>query len=174
MKTIVLALLPALYLSACAPSREAAREPAARGNQDPLGKFESDFRPSDHDTIAPPPAPHPGAPSAWKKGDTAGAVSATDTVGELVPGFRVQIYSTTDIDQAKAKKLEAEGDFPTEWFYLQYDPPTYKIRGETSCRGMKRKGSCAWRSTGDSPIRGLSRRRYSPSLLRSTADTSPT
>ncbi len=129
MKTIVLALLPALYLSACAPSREAAREPAARGNQDPLGKFESDFRPSDHDTIAPPPAPHPGAPSAWKKGDTAGAVSATDTVGELVPGFRVQIYSTTDIDQAKAKKLEAEGDFPTEWFYLQYDPPTYKIRG---------------------------------------------
>jgi hypothetical protein len=47
---------------------------------------------------------------------------------ELVPGYRVQLLSTTSIDEANARRLYAESLFPDELFYLQYDPPTYKIR----------------------------------------------
>jgi hypothetical protein len=49
-------------------------------------------------------------------------------VPDQAPGYRVQLISTTSIDEAKARKLYAESLFPAEWFYLQYDPPTYKIR----------------------------------------------
>jgi hypothetical protein len=125
MKSIAMFLIPAVLLSACSPGRETAREsPAAAG--DALGRYESDFRPSDHDTLAALPS-HADAPLTRQYRDTAGISAAPE--GELVQGFRVQIYSSTDIDAAKARKLEAESYFPSEWFYLQYDPPTYKIRG---------------------------------------------
>lgn len=48
---------------------------------------------------------------------------------ELVPGFRVQVFASTNIDDAARTKETVEGLFPGEWFYLVYDPPTYKIRG---------------------------------------------
>ena len=130
MKSTPAVLISAALLCSCAPSREAAREGTPRGAQDPLGVFEADFRPSDHDTLAPPVA-HAGPPLFRQNRDTAGIGSpaAPDADVELVQGFRVQIFATTDIDEAKAKKLEAESDFPSEWFYLQYDPPVYKIRG---------------------------------------------
>ena len=92
-----------------------------------LGRWEADFRPSDHDTLAAAPA-RAGAPRNSSGADTAGAQRA-EAESELVPGFRVQIFSTTDIDEANQKKAEAEADFPSESFYIQYDPPTYKIRG---------------------------------------------
>lgn len=118
-------LLPSLLLCACGAGRETARETAP---QDPIGRFESDFRPSDHDTLPAAPPPALRSPTG-RSGDNAQPAPPAAGEGDLVPGFRVQIYSTTDIDAAKAKKEEAESDFPSEWFYLQYDPPTYKIRG---------------------------------------------
>jgi hypothetical protein len=126
MKSIALLLIPAALLSACSPGRETTHESPAAAAGDAMGRFESDFRPSDHDTLPAPPS-HADAPLLRQNRDNPGNAAAQE--GELVQGFRVQIYSTTDIDAAKAKKLEAESYFPSEWFYLQYDPPTYKIRG---------------------------------------------
>jgi hypothetical protein len=128
MKLIALLFIPAALLSACSPGTEATHESPATGAQDAMGRYESDFRPSDHDTLPPPPS-HADAPALRQNRDIPGNAAAPEGEGELVQGFRVQIYSTTDIDAAKAKKLEAESYFPSEWFYLQYDPPTYKIRG---------------------------------------------
>jgi hypothetical protein len=126
MKSITIVLIPAALLSACSPGREATHESPSSGPQDALGRYEADFRPSDHDTLPAPPS-YSGAPLIQGKGENTGNSATAEA--ELVQGFRVQIYSTADIDAAKAKKLEAESDFPSEWFYLQYDPPTYKIRG---------------------------------------------
>jgi len=126
MRSSLIALVAAFLLSSCAPGKESAREASGAGAQDPLRQYESDFRPSDHDTLAPTPS-HAGAPAFEQRGETPEIAAAPE--GELVQGFRVQIYSTTDIDAAKSKKAEAESYFPSEWFYLQYDPPTYKIRG---------------------------------------------
>jgi hypothetical protein len=47
---------------------------------------------------------------------------------ELIPGFRVQIFASTSIDEATKQKEAAEGLFPDEWLYIVYDPPTYKVR----------------------------------------------
>ena len=128
MKSISILLIPAALLSACSPGREAARETPASAAQDAMGRYEADFRPSDHDTL-PAPLSHADGPLLRQDRDNTGNAAAPEGEGELVQGFRVQIYSTTDIDAAKSKKLEAESYFPTEWFYLQYDPPAYKIRG---------------------------------------------
>lgn len=121
-------LLAAAFLAGCGGGGGTSRETAPAERGDPLARFESDFRPSDHDTLPAPAAHAATAPSA-RQGEAAQPSSPAPGEDELVPGFRVQIFATTDIDAAKAKKLEAESDFPSEWFYLQYDPPTYKIRG---------------------------------------------
>jgi hypothetical protein len=126
MKSIAVLVIPAALLCACSAGKETAHETPASAATDAMGRYESDFRPSEHDTL-PAPLSHAEAPLLRQNPDNSGNAAAPE--GELVQGFRVQIYSTTDIDAAKAKKLEAESDFPSEWFYLQYDPPTYKIRG---------------------------------------------
>ncbi len=128
MKSIATLLLPAALLSACTPGRETTHESPSPGAGDAMGRYEADFRPSDHDTL-PAPASRTGAPLLPQNRDNSGDAAAPEGEGELVQGFRVQLFSSTDIDAAKAKKLEAESFFPSEWFYLQYDPPTYKIRG---------------------------------------------
>jgi hypothetical protein len=128
MKYFPLVLIPAALISACSPSRESARETPATGAGDTPGRFESDFRPSDHDTLAARSTNAGAVPPAQER-EIPGNPAQGTAEEELVPGFRVQIFSATDIDAAKGKKLEAEADFPSEWFYLVYDPPAYKIRG---------------------------------------------
>ena len=128
MNRLAIAVIPFALLAGCSPHGETSRESPESGRQDPLARYEGDFRPSDHDTI-PATRPKSSAPRLQPGRDSVAAGAPAEGDGELVQGFRVQIFSTTDIDQANAKKLEAESDFPSEWFYLQYDPPTYKIRG---------------------------------------------
>jgi hypothetical protein len=117
--------LAGLLLAGCGSTNEAAKKPegqAAAG--DNLQKYESDFRPSDHDPIDVAAA---ARDTLSETADTAAAVQPDQPV-EYVQGFRVQIFASTSIDAAKQRKTEAEGLFPKEWFYIQYDPPTYKIR----------------------------------------------
>lgn len=47
----------------------------------------------------------------------------------IIQGYRVQLFSTSEIDDANAKKARAEAAFPDEWFYVVYDAPRYKLRG---------------------------------------------
>lgn len=116
-------MIAAVILTGCGTATDATKtkEPAPG---EALRKYESEFRPSDHDPVT--------ASTAAK--DTGSAPSDSMRVAdegvpvEYVPGFRVQIFASTSIDAAKQKKEEAETLFPNEWFYIQYDPPTYKIR----------------------------------------------
>jgi hypothetical protein len=128
MRTLAILVIPAALLSACTPGKESTRTPSASSTQDPLPHYEADFRPSDHDTLPASAARADGQTFRGNRDEPANP-APMEGEGELVPGFRVQIFSTTDIDAAKVKKAEAESDFPGEWFYLQYDPPIYKIRG---------------------------------------------
>jgi hypothetical protein len=86
---------------------------------------ESDFRPSDLDPDAPTRENGAGNRGPALTADTTGAVQASL---EQEQGFRVQLFATPSIDEAKAKKEEAETQFPEERFYMEYDAPTYKIR----------------------------------------------
>ena len=106
MRTSVLVFV-SLLIAGCGTSRDTTGETGDPNAE--LHGYESDFRPSDYD-----PEPAPGRPASHSPLDA--------------PGFRVQVYSTNSIDSAKVKKAEFESLFPREWFYLDYDPPTYKIR----------------------------------------------
>ncbi len=90
-----------------------------------MDEYEKDFRPSDYDMDV------KVFLSEMKKGKDVRVNPAEPVVVEppvVVPGYRVQLFATPEIDEANAKKNEAETAFPGQWFYLEYDPPTYKLR----------------------------------------------
>ena len=128
MKRIAACALMGALMTGCSSSPEATRGTSPSAPGDALGRWEADFRPSDHDTLA-ASAQRPGTAQRAGMSDTLSNAPPAGDESELVAGFRVQIFSTTDIDEANQKKAEAEADFPAEWFYMQYDPPAYKIRG---------------------------------------------
>jgi hypothetical protein len=122
-----IAIALVIALGGCSRTQQAVRGNRDAPPSDELRRYEAEFRPSDHDadsTAVAGSIPESGNRDA----DDRSRDAAPDAAGELVPGFRVQIFSTTSIDVAKAKKAEAEAMFPGEWIYMQYDPPAYKIR----------------------------------------------
>jgi hypothetical protein len=116
-----------LLLSGCPSSREVVQSSAEEEHPSAaVRRAEETFNPSEYDPL----------PKASPRSDTTRVVppeqtdrtTPPETAAELTPGYRVQIISTTSIDEANAKKSLAESLFPSEWFYIQYDAPTYKIR----------------------------------------------
>jgi hypothetical protein len=112
-------------LAGCASPRETAKPTPEL--DEALEKYEAEFRPSDHD---PEPASKGGQTGVETitEPDTASVEPSSNGSTEMVPGFRVQIFSSANIDEANAKKAEGEALFPEELFYVEYDPPTYKVR----------------------------------------------
>jgi hypothetical protein len=47
---------------------------------------------------------------------------------ETILGFRIQIFSSSSVDDAAATKMAAQPVFPTDTVYVVYDPPVYKVR----------------------------------------------
>ena len=120
------ACLAAALLGGCSSTQpSSAGHPAV--TEDQTRAAENSFRPSDHD-----PLPAHGQRTATSPADSTQAPvqeeSPNTSSGELVQGFRVQAFSSTNIDDARAKKQDLELLFPGEWFYLEYDSPSYKIR----------------------------------------------
>ena len=120
-------LVPLMFLWGCSSQKEAERTGRAREFAEELRKYEASFRPSDYDADI-EPLLKDTEKSATKVESSPSDVSATKT-RELVSGFRVQLFSTTNIDEANSQKAVVESLFPGEKFYIVYDPPTYKIRG---------------------------------------------
>lgn len=118
--------LALFFISGCGTTK-AVKGSEGKATQDEIREFESTFQPSDYDPAKTLPADrHP------RLVDTSSVVSADDLAipanQETMQGFRVQVFSTTNIDVARARKAEFEAAFPDEWFYLEYEAPTYKLR----------------------------------------------
>ena len=47
---------------------------------------------------------------------------------DMIQGYRVQVFSSTNIDEARAKKAQMDLLVQGEWFYLEYESPSYKVR----------------------------------------------
>ena len=47
---------------------------------------------------------------------------------EIVQGFRIQIYTSPNIDDANTARVVAAKEFPSDSVYVVYDPPVYKVR----------------------------------------------
>lgn len=120
------AAVAAFLLAGCGASKETSQPMERKSFADEIRKYEESFHPSDYDLE---PGSRSAKGSAQSAADSARQLAAlTPATPEMVQGFRVQLYSTTSIDDAEARKRDAEEIFPTEWFYLEYDPPTYKVR----------------------------------------------
>ena len=122
-----LVLLCAAVFAGCGSSEKSGRTEVAPTGDEQLRTYEAGFRPSDYDTEI---------RGLLNEGRTKpspqineGGQGVRPQPPELVPGFRVQVFSSSNIDQAKAKKEEIEPKFPEIPFYLVYDAPSYKIRG---------------------------------------------
>jgi hypothetical protein len=115
-----------LILPGCGTTKESGSERSESGFMTDMERFEQDFRPSDYDPEI-EPAFQP-KDEISETGDTEPTERIAPPAQEFVQGFRVQLFSTTSIDEGNSKKTEAEGLFPGEWFYLVYDPPSYKLR----------------------------------------------
>ena len=112
-------------LSGCATT-SSTRE-SDKATEEEIHTFESTFHPSDFDPMRDRPVDR-----TPRKVDTTSVMEEDAPTAppnmEMVQGFRVQVFSTTSIDAARAKRLEFEAAFPNEWFYLEYHAPTYKLR----------------------------------------------
>lgn len=123
---VMLLIAFALLIAGCGSTKESGTEKQG-GSEDAIRAFEAGFQPSDHDPLKQrlhDRIPRRNDSTATNLADEALTPAST----EMTQGFRVQVFSSTDIDAARAKKTEFEAAFPGEWFYLDYHAPSYKLR----------------------------------------------
>ena len=116
----------AVTMMSCAASRQDQTTPPESGFAAELASYEASFHPSDYDPDTSQRTPPPVVPPTPIPLPTADTV--TRATPDVVQGFRVQVFSSMRIDEARNKKAEVEALFPSEWFYLEYDSPAYKVR----------------------------------------------
>ncbi len=110
--------LVVLLLAGCGSTKETSEGTS-------LKEYEATFRPSDFDQ--PLQELLPRAQGAAAK-DSSAAIALPVLPPELTQGYRVQIFATTSYDEAMSVKAAADSMFTDQWFYVVYDPPTYKVR----------------------------------------------
>lgn len=138
----------ALLLLSCSSSKESKKTNDAEEFTAELRRYEATFQPSGYNPdVKEFFTKEKERPSTEQ--DTAPEERVAEAL-ELVPGFRVQIFSSQEIDEANATLAELQGLFPEEWFYLVYDAPAYKIRA----------GNCLTRYEADKFVNQLSARGY--------------
>jgi hypothetical protein len=124
-------LFPVLLLSAaigCASPREAERDNTSLDTDakgEPAEKYERLFNPADYD-------PSLAAIENLARSDTTGRSSddssAPPILEETIPGFRVQVLSTTEFDTVNAIKLALSTLPENLGIYVIFDSPYYKLR----------------------------------------------
>jgi SPOR domain len=104
--------------------------PAAADSVPPVRKeklstFEKSFKPSEYDT---------DIELLHKKENQARPIVdvpvETFTVAEpeTVQGFRIQVLSSNNYDEAITLRNTLNVELPAQWVYMVYDAPTYKVR----------------------------------------------
>jgi hypothetical protein len=128
----VAAFFCAAFLASCTASRETAPDEASSGKQvgrqskAPLSVYEATLNPSDFDEDV-----NIVRKTHAEVDTTLPLTIPTDSTvveEEIVQGFRIQIYTSPNIDDANAARLVAAKEFPADSVYVVYDPPVYKVR----------------------------------------------
>ena len=122
----IIPIVLVLAFAGCTESRHAQKAKEEEGFTTQIVKYEASFRPSDYDLD---PGRQPRTSVELPPGDvTVPADTVSVPMTEVVQGFRVQLFASNDIDESRQKKADAQALFPGEWFYIEYDPPAYKVR----------------------------------------------
>lgn len=124
----VLIIIPVIVLLAsCTPGRETVKSEESAEEMTELRRYEATFSPSDYNQNVEEMFSQ-AKEKVENEDDPAASLPSTQQL-EIVSGFRVQLISSSNIDEANQMKTAAETLFPDEWFYLVYDAPSYKLRG---------------------------------------------
>ncbi len=124
--TVILAVsLLALIAGGCSGGSEAERPASDEGDVNAfIAKHEATFNPSRYN-------PDVSKVTTQENSLYAALHSASVTTTaqpETIPGFRIQVILTQEIDQAMSIRDSLTNAFPDELLYVVYDAPTYKIR----------------------------------------------
>jgi hypothetical protein len=122
---VVLFLSVVISLAGCAGSEQPSKAEAPKGTlAEFLAAHEPTFRPSeyklDFKLIR--------AEEAQQFNALHSATVYLAAVPETIPGFRIQVLLTQEIDEANTALLNLEQQLPEESAYMAYDAPYYKIR----------------------------------------------
>ena len=119
-----------LALTGCGPSGSSQKEsPGAaleREQRVPLSRYEKTFNPSEYDDeIAEIQKQH-----VMEEEKAASGLRQDSVVVESssMQGYRIQIFSTGNIDEANAMRLTAVQRLTEDSIYVMFDPPVYKVR----------------------------------------------
>ena len=117
----ILTLFSILILCGCASSSEKkAEKDDAKAF---IHTYEKTFEPSDYDQ-SPSEEKNPERKSPKPPGETGTA----STESELVPGFRVQLNFTDNVEQANSIRDEVSSVVADQSVYVVFETPYYKIR----------------------------------------------
>jgi hypothetical protein len=118
----------------CSSSRDFSQSPLPTEKMAPLNDYEKTFNPilyskdiatvNEKDTI--------------QKSQDAFILPSPDTVEvqeEIVQGFRIQLFSSSDFEEANQFKVSLQERLVSDSVYIVFDPPVYKVRvGDYSTR----------------------------------------
>lgn len=132
-KTLIVALV-GVVLSGCGGGEEATRadaSAAARGQKKetekrPLGYFESTLRPAMFDAEV--DSVHRVHELERERQALEIPKDSLVLQQESILGFRIQLASSSSIDDAAAVRTAAQSLFAADTVYVVYDPPVYKVR----------------------------------------------
>jgi len=113
-------------LAGCGPSAETRKAEDRPEYFEDMRRYEGQFQPSEYDQDV--EAVFTEEREAIQRDQIFSEEIKEPEVAEITQGFRVQLFASTSIDESNAAKAEAEMHFTDEWFYIVYDPPTYKLR----------------------------------------------
>ncbi len=92
----------------------------------PLAKYEATLNPADYDDdveiVKKAQATEQAPPPLELLQDS------TVVQEDMTQGFRIQIFSSSSIDEATQARTNALVQFPSDSIYIVYDPPVYKVR----------------------------------------------
>jgi hypothetical protein len=128
MKRSFLPALMFVFLAGCSsaqPSAEPAAAPPHREQARSFNEWESTFSPSDYLE-----APETTLQKYAASQNRAASISKDSIVmqEETTQGFRIQLFSSSNIDEAVSAKTQGAETFSTDSVYIFFDAPVYKVR----------------------------------------------
>jgi hypothetical protein len=114
-------LLVFLVASGCGSSEEVTKQTDT--TWDFIQKYEKTFNPSDYD-----PALPTDVEEEKKQADEVSIPQPPPPEFETVPGFRVQVTFTDNMEQANTIRHNLTGVFADQQIYVVFEAPYYKVR----------------------------------------------
>jgi SPOR domain len=113
-----------LLIAGCGGSKRVEKEKSSEELKEFLAKYEKTFDPS---------AYNPAVESIKvEEQNVHKAIEAANSVEvalpETIPGFRIQVLFTPEIEEAAKIRDSLNASVPEEWIYVVFDSPYYKVR----------------------------------------------